>query len=1650
MNIYPGDAFYVKLLGTEKGTCLIGCEAVRVSEIEPLITQMPTEEFDEERLKSLNIAIQSFHNVQLQGGNDFWDKFEYLSKIDVFELDVRVSGLDDANIVSGWWGHLVVKEVGAFNAVFHNIDTEESCICFCDAVQLVDPELSDILDKVFQLPPSREGVEGTLSIHHHVLQKINILDVGQGLCVAIIDEKGNACGFFDMGGNLSRSVFTGAQHFLVDQLHRFPMAQDKMPVVLSHWHMDHVNMIPWISNFFEKIHWYVSAYGQPSTGRIYSAMGDRNAYITVVNSNSTQQVDVFGDYTWTVCGTDRRRSRHAHDHGLYSELLIAEGGHVLLCGDTSYDLIKNSLPQTGYRYDVLQICHHGGTYGGNQGRGNPLNIPIPTNPTHSYGVVSYGNPNRYHHPNQQVMSDHTGVGWYIYETAILGKFCSRVNSSHRESVFAGKPLMNFSEDVYLPQVHIKDVPPDSFYSYVTNLLGNPASGCEIFKSILVETASAVSSSDEVFGIKRNIVQIATQTCGNTLFLTSKLSAEINKIEIYYKDTKDYYEYLFHGKLKIEGGNPGFDIMYSSAGYITAELDTSNEVLPISSLLNVADLFGVSDVSSVLPAGFSGFDNLELDQLEIEIKPEFSGLYSFCIGLLYSQSWNIPGFEGLCSVGNPKLQFTTILGDHNIYMIELSGNIKIDFFDAEISGAWRNDRDGLIFYGILANKEVDLSEFLDAILSFIGVQDPQLPFPHIKLSSACISFDTSNSALDFNIGMAYGQDMSEQDGSVLNKLLGISSYIDVHSTVSNDGKRTFSGHFEGWLHIQEQMFTVVYEFGENTGNEITAVWSADNGLSLLDIVTFFGVKNAEKILSPLDIVCKSISLQYDIGKKDMTLSVGSNYGDLTCRLREDDSDGAVYMVKLTFEDSLTFAGLPLIDEAGDVSDIGIGNLSLTVSNGQWDAVKSGITLDGNAFCGDTVMPFEWCSNDVSDDSAPGNTLVASASIPINWNIGAIDIHSIIPGYESGQILFGADISLYLGMLAVAFENLKLTYSITDKKAGMALDGLAISGKSSSVDLEGSLLHTADNTYTGTLRVQCAKWGLQAIASYTAGANNALFAFGMLRGTLGGPPCFMLTGIGAGLGYSRELSVPGIDQLDDFALVELATGKRDIADIVGKVDEEFNPVQGSKWLAAGITANSFRMVDILILLTAQLDKNPVFNLIGRAGVSVPYGAQTPIAHAGLLVKVTIDPAFGCLPVDGMLTSDSYVLSRDCHLSGGFAFYTWYSGAHTGDFVISLGGYRSTYQKPEHYPSPQRLQLSWKLSENLSAEGSLYFALTPSCVMAGGDLGMDFAWECVQANFHAYVDILMCWKPYSYDFSVGISLKVQVKLKIFKIKLELGCDLAIWGPEFSGIAKIHLWIISFSISFGNGSRGTKTISVDEFRSSFLSAGNENTAALSAAGAYCGPTIHFLGGVIEERKKDNADIKKVSGENLEIQIDSIVPTIKVQFNHESVVSGENAACLRPCSSDDNVISVSPTLSVKMVRTDGAAIEAQWQLTPISGNLPAALWGEKSYTGETIEYTTGLVIRLQSRENFRRIVYTEVNREEDKDYAVPSPAVINAKEYDQKKAYEEINGVKNLSDKIRALFPEFSADSVDMDGFSDSGKIFNEAPLLQTIGGQA
>ena len=71
--------------------------------------------------------------------------------------------------------------------------------------------------------------------------------------------------------------------------------------------------------------------------------------------------------------------------------------------------------------------------------------------------------------------------------------------------------------------------------------------------------------------------------------------------------------------------------------------------------------------------------------------------------------------------------------------------------------------------------------------------------------------------------------------------------------------------------------------------------------------------------------------------------------------------------------------------------------------------------------------------------------------------------------------------------------------------------------------------------------------------------------------GGVPAFFVTGVAAGFGVNRSITIPPVGEVQDFPLLPgNFSSTMPIEDVLAKLSEVVRPELGQYWLAAGLTA------------------------------------------------------------------------------------------------------------------------------------------------------------------------------------------------------------------------------------------------------------------------------------------------------------------------------------------------------------------------------------------------------------------------------------------------------------------------------------------------
>ncbi len=472
-------------------------------------------------------------------------------------------------------------------------------------------------------------------------------------------------------------------------------------------------------------------------------------------------------------------------------------------------------------------------------------------------------------------------------------------------------------------------------------------------------------------------------------------------------------------------------------------------------------------------------------------------------------------------------------------------------------------------------------------------------------------------------------------------------------------------------------------------------------------------------------------------------------------------------------------------------------------------------------------------------------------PIQRTFGPISIDQLGIGWveddEALRLLVDGGVSL--AGLTVEVDDLYLQVPIktpgTFSSWKLGLRGIGISYQNPGLRVTGALREVREGDsvrYDGLCLVEVSGRTFTALGSYSViqeqGKDGpvSVFVFVLLPIPLGGPPYFFIKGLAGGFGYNRGLVVPEVDKIPQFPLIQAAQGHPDFSDkpmlALARLGPAVPPKRGSYWLSGGLKFSSFELAHSVGLLYVLLDRGFEIGLLGVTQMELP--ENKPLANLELALRIRFSTNDGVFSAEARLSENSWLLSRDCRLTGGFAFFVWFDGPHSGDFVISMGGYHPRFAKPAHFPDVPRLGFNWRVSSKITIKGESYFALTPSCVMAGGLLEAAYKSGNLKAWFKAWANFLIAWKPFAYDIEIGISIGVSYRLKINLLfgsitktfKLELGAELWIWGPKLSGRVKVTWWVISFTVRFGanDNKPGTNPIPWNTFRQNFLPSKDED----------------------------------------------------------------------------------------------------------------------------------------------------------------------------------------------------------------------------------
>jgi len=629
--------------------------------------------------------------------------------------------------------------------------------------------------------------------------------------------------------------------------------------------------------------------------------------------------------------------------------------------------------------------------------------------------------------------------------------------------------------------------------------------------------------------------------------------------------------------------------------------------------------------------------------------------------------------------------------------------------------------------------------------------------------------------------------------------------------------------------------------------------------------------------------------------------------------------------------IDLARLPLVgDEVGERASIRFRTLTLGLthrSGSDWSTSFGGVI----EFAGE---PQQLKLTTVADD---GTTQPGPHVEPKSRTFGPLTVDSVAVDFDVDRLRVKLNARVGRGRVALDVIGLQATVPLeTPADVLFSIDGMAVRYDLPPVTISGGLLIVGEakpRRYDGSLAVRAGNYGLAAIGSYAETTPPSLLAFLHVAVPIGGPPYLYINSVSAGFGINRELTIPPIEELEHFPLIK---GFGDWApERPGAVDsalehigEYLSPRGGGDWLAAGVGIASFGLVKTLAVLTLAFHGRVEIGVLGHATLEFP-PAGPKVVSARMALRTVVCPSVGEFSARGQLAPASYIIDPDCRLTGGFAFCVWiHPHDEAGDFVITLGGYHPDFKAPPHYPTVPRLGVAWSpRGVPLRLRGSQYFALTPGLVMTGGLLEANWDKGPLRARFTLGVDFLVGWAPFHYQAELGVSFSLEVNLgKWLKhtVSANVGADVQLWGPPFSGRAHIHFGVMTFAIEFGTKAhQPPKFLEWHEFQEQLL--GKPGTLL----------RLRVRAGLLAEIGRRRY---AVDAELFEAASELRVPAAKVTFDGK--LEPAKTFAIGPMNLDEGSFESEHELCVERWTTEGWAAYDGFESALLTGTgAPKALW---------------------------------------------------------------------------------------------------------------
>jgi beta-lactamase superfamily II metal-dependent hydrolase len=796
------------------------------------------------------------------------------------------------------------------------------------------------------------------------------------------------------------------------------------------------------------------------------------------------------------------------------------------------------------------------------------------------------------------------------------------------------------------------------------------------------------------------------------------------------------------------------------------------------------------------------------------------------------------------------------------------------------------------------------------------------------------------------------------------------------------------------------FAVSFLIGSSTA--FTAVWQKEGTLQLGDFLAALKLP-AVDVPPELDLSLKSAELTYDTRSEILILAADSTrFGRAVLVVTGPPRD---YFFTLAVNGSVPLSALPLIGSLlAAEQTISINAIQAVVSSSaitkrkaalinnyitplgpSYPLLPSAGTAAKVAICmsidlGGTTLPMSQGASSAPGQSVigpqggsgadgpipitPGNSSDGTTWFEVQKSFGPLTIARIGVQYRDAALWFLLDASLLAGRIRISLFGASVGISIGDFKPVWNLLGLGLDYENPPLLIGGGLLNVPPIAplsleFAGSAIIETGALSITALGEYADVAGHpSMFLFAMSTAALGGPPPLFITGLAAGLGYNSSFTPPSLEDLPYFPLLAALpnstnydpralgapqpTPLQALSALSAGSPPWIAPAVGSVWLAAGVTFTSFELISSQALLLIDVADTLSLSLLGTASARFPQLGDVTYAQVELCLDVKLLPAQGVFLAQALLSAGSFLFSSECLLRGGFAFAVFYDPSpQAGDFVLTLGGYAPRFDKPAYYPSVPPVEFHWQLDSRVDITGTAYLALTPSGMMLGGELAMNFQAGNLSAWIDAYADVTLNWKPFHFEAEFGITIGASYRLDLLfatvTITAELGATLELFGPPTGGQVTVEWDIISFTIPFGSSRPPPPNpLTWSDMQAMLPNTGTADAPNILQVSAVCGLVNTAASPAVARLQATTDDPPPwiVRGGNFTFTTHSPVPASQATAGSQLLPGAP--LDVRPLQMQ--ALDSLHTLTV--FDESGCDVTSGFDITALSGNVPTSLWG--------------------------------------------------------------------------------------------------------------